>query len=148
MIRRVKVWDVDLPAAFLGMLANTAGATAPGHTKGTTMSKENVALFSRAITKNANLNQRILEAEPTTDAWIEIARDAGFDFTADEFAAVVGETLGRTITPQNAVREYLGAQHDVGDVELSERALDAVVGGRTVSGSLIRRKTGWMMTNT
>lgn len=110
------------------------------------MSKENVALFSRAITKNASLNQRILEAEPTIEAWREIARDAGFEFSAEEFAAVVGETLGRTVTTQNAVREYLGAQHDVGDVELSERALDAIVGGRTVSGTL-SRKTGWRLTN-
>jgi hypothetical protein len=107
------------------------------------MSKENVALFSRAITKNATLNQRILEAEPTTDAWITIARDAGFEFDAAEFAAVVGETLGRPVTPQDAVREYLGAQHDVGDAELSDRALDAVVGGLAASRSPDRRRSGW-----
>jgi hypothetical protein len=94
------------------------------------MSRENVALFSRAIGKNQELNKRIREAAATVDAWRTIARETGFEFTPEEFASVVGETLGRSVTPANAVREYLGAQYQVGDLELSQKSLDAVVGGR------------------
>jgi predicted ribosomally synthesized peptide with nif11-like leader len=93
------------------------------------MSRENVALFSQAISKNPDLNRRISEAGTNVDQWVDIARDVGFEFTADEFAFVVGQTLGRTVTTANAVHEYLGAQYKVGDVELSLKTLDAVVGG-------------------
>jgi predicted ribosomally synthesized peptide with nif11-like leader len=94
------------------------------------MSKENVALFSKAINKDSKLNARISQAEPTVEAWVRIAHDAGFEFTAEEFADVVGNTLGRNVTVANAVKEYLGTRYTVGDAQLSERALDAVVGGR------------------
>jgi predicted ribosomally synthesized peptide with nif11-like leader len=93
------------------------------------MSKENVALFSKAISRNPELNRRVSESETTVDEWVQIAREAGFEFTGEEFASVVSQTLGRTVTPANAVREYLGAQYKVGDLELSKESLDAVVGG-------------------
>lgn len=99
------------------------------------MSKENVVLFSRAITKDPVLNKRVSEAETTTDTWVQIAREAGFDFTAEEFADVVGETLGRQVTTKNAVHEYLGAQYKVGDVELNDKALDAARGGTLIRGT-------------
>jgi predicted ribosomally synthesized peptide with nif11-like leader len=94
------------------------------------MSRENVVLFSKAITTNPDLNTRIASAEGTVEAWVEIARDAGFEFTPEEFASVVGETLGRTVSTADAVREYLGAQYEIGSAELGQAALDTVVGGR------------------
>jgi predicted ribosomally synthesized peptide with nif11-like leader len=93
------------------------------------MSKENVAFFSRAISRNADLNKRVTEAEPTMEAWVKIAQEAGFEFTPEEFAEVVGETLGRSVTTSNAVSEYLGARYTLGDGELSEKALNYVSGG-------------------
>lgn len=93
------------------------------------MSRENVAFFSKAISKNPDLNRRISEAGTNVNEWVAIAADVGFEFTAEEFASVVGQTLGRTVTPSNAVREYLGAQYKVGDLELSRKTLDAIVGG-------------------
>jgi hypothetical protein len=93
------------------------------------MSRENVALFSQAISRNSDLNRRISEAGTDVDTWVTIAREVGFEFTPDEFAGVVTETLGRTVTPANAAREFLGAQHAVGDLELRDKTLDAVVGG-------------------
>lgn len=96
------------------------------------MSKENVALFSKAINKNSDLNKSISEAEATVEAWVKIAFEAGFEFTPEEFAEVVGETLGRTVTTSNAVREFLGARYTMGDAELGQRALDSVVGGGTI----------------
>ena len=93
------------------------------------MSRENVVLFSKAINRNPDLNERVATAAPTIDAWLAIASEAGFEFTADEFAAVVGETLGRPVSPADAVREYLGAQHEIGEAELADEALDSIVGG-------------------
>ena len=94
------------------------------------MSKENVVFFCRAISKYPDLNQRIAEADEIIEEWVKIAREAGFEFTPDEFAAVVEETLGRKITPGKAVKEYLKAQDEIGAGELNQRALDKVVGGR------------------
>jgi predicted ribosomally synthesized peptide with nif11-like leader len=98
------------------------------------MSRENVALFSKAIAKDPALNARISSAATTTDAWVQIAREAGFDFTSHEFAEVVSETLGRRVTPPDAVKEYLGARYTA-DAELGDRALEAVAGGALKLGS-------------
>jgi len=92
------------------------------------MSLENVVLFSKAIGKDSALNARISSAAPTIEAWMQIAGDAGFEFTPHEFAEVVSETLGRRVSPQDAVREYLGARY-TGDEELGDRALESVAGG-------------------
>lgn len=93
------------------------------------MSRENVALFSQAISRNPDLSRRISEAGTDVSKWVTIARELGFEFSPDDFAAVVGETLGREVTPANAAREFLGAQHTVGDLELRGKTLDAVIGG-------------------
>jgi len=111
------------------------------------MSLENVVLFSKAISKDSALNARISAAAPTTDSWIQVARDAGFEFTADEFAEVVGETLGRRVSPQDAVREYLGARYTA-DAELGDRALEAVAGGALSLGKLSGPGSRpWVITN-
>jgi hypothetical protein len=102
------------------------------------MSKEDVVFFSRAISKYPDLNKRIAEVEATMDAWVKIAYESGFEFTPDEFASVVGETLGRKVTTENAVKEYLRAQGEIGAGELNQRALDRVVGGR-----MSRFATNW-----
>lgn len=94
------------------------------------MSQENVALFSQAISKDADLNKRVSQAGTDVQKWVAIAAEVGFEFTPEEFAAVVSETMGRTVTPANAVNEFLGAQYKLGDVELRRKTLDAIVGGR------------------
>jgi len=112
------------------------------------MSLENVVLFSKAIGKDSALNARISAAAPTVDAWMQIAREAGFEFTAGEFAEVVGETLGRRVNPQDAVQEYLGARYTA-DAELGERALEAVAGGALNLGGRTGGPGGrpWIITN-
>jgi hypothetical protein len=67
------------------------------------MSQENVALFSVAISKDADLNTRVSQAGTDVQKWVAIAAEVGFEFTPEEFAAVVSETMGRTVTPANAV---------------------------------------------
>jgi predicted ribosomally synthesized peptide with nif11-like leader len=84
------------------------------------MSRENVVFFSKAINSDPALNRLVSDAEPTVEAWVRIARSAGFEISAEEFASVIGETLGRKVTPVNAVREYLCAQYLTGTSELSE----------------------------
>ena len=93
------------------------------------MSRENVALFSQAISRNPDLNRRISEAGTDINKWVAIAQDVGFEFTPSEFAEVVSQTLGRTVTERNAVDEFLGAQYKLGDLEVRRKTLDAVVGG-------------------
>ena len=99
------------------------------------MSKENVVLFGKAIIDKEDLKKRIAQSAETVEAWVKIAHDAGFEFTAEEFTAVVGTTLGRLVDTQNAVREYRVAQRQMGSLELSEKAQAAVLGGRRFIGT-------------
>ncbi len=96
------------------------------------MSKENVVFFSRAVSKIPDLGKQIADAPATIEAWVEIAREAGFEFTPAEFAAVVEETLGRKVRIEDAVSEYIGAQTQMGD--LSPRTMDRIVGGLSIGG--------------
>ena len=92
------------------------------------MSKENAVFFIEAINKSQELNKRTVEAEPSLDSWVKIAYDAGFEFTAEEFATVIEETLGRKVSTEEAVSEYLAARDQMGSNELSDKALEKVVG--------------------
>ena len=94
------------------------------------MSRENVVLFIQTANKKPELNERLAQKQNTTD-WVKIADEAGFEFTADEFCSVVEETIHKSVTPQNAVQEYLSTQQSVGSAELGHQALEAVVGGVT-----------------
>jgi predicted ribosomally synthesized peptide with nif11-like leader len=90
---------------------------------------ENVVLFGKAANKNPELNERLAKTEKTAD-WVNIAKEAGFEFTADEYCAVVAQTIHKEVTAENAVHEYLAAQHAMGSSELEQRSLESVVGGR------------------
>lgn len=92
------------------------------------MSKENVVFFIEAINKSQDLNERMAGASPSLDTWVKIAYDTGFEFTAEEFAAVVEETIGRKVSHEDAVSEYLAARDQMGSNELSDQALEKVVG--------------------
>ena len=94
------------------------------------MSKENVVPFGKAIHDKEDLKKRIAQSAETVDAWVKIAHDAGFEFTAEEFASVVGTTLGRLVDTPHPVREYRVAQRQLGSLELSEKTQAAVLGGR------------------
>lgn len=92
------------------------------------MSRENVVLFIKTANKKPELNERLAQKQSTAD-WVKIADEAGFEFTADEFCSVVEETIHKSVTPQNAVQEYLSTQQSVGSAELGHQALESVVGG-------------------
>jgi predicted ribosomally synthesized peptide with nif11-like leader len=94
------------------------------------MSMENVVLFGKAVNKNPELKDRLAKTEKTAD-WVNIAKEAGFEFTAEEYCAVVAQTIQKEVTAENAVREYLAAQLAMGPGELEQRSLESVVGGKT-----------------
>ena len=93
------------------------------------MSKENVALFIKSIEKRSDLKDRIAKADATSESWVSIAYDEGFDFTSDELKSVIEGTLGRELGTANPVREYLTAQDLLGADELSQDMLEMVAGG-------------------
>ena len=92
------------------------------------MSVENVVLFGKAVNKNPELKERLAKTEKTLD-WVNIAKEAGFEFTAEEYCAVVAQTIQKEVTVENAVPEYLAAQQAMGPGEIEQRALESVVGG-------------------
>lgn len=72
------------------------------------MSIENVVLFTRAVNDRLLLRERLAATDDGSE-WIEIARDAGFEVTLEEFASTLGETLGRPVRADNVVQEYRSA---------------------------------------
>jgi predicted ribosomally synthesized peptide with nif11-like leader len=92
------------------------------------MSKENAVLFIKAANRKPALNARLVASEDLSE-WVDIARDAGFEFTADDFVAVLEETTQKKITKNNAVPEFLLVREAIGAGELSRRALYAFIGG-------------------
>ena len=96
------------------------------------MSKENVALFVRMLTEKKDLNKRAT-AEPSSRRWVELAHDAGVEFTPLHLANFVGEVLRKPVTVDNAVPEFLKAM-TVSDQNAEQR--DPVVGGAVRSGGI------------
>lgn len=92
------------------------------------MSQENVVLFTKTANEKPKLNERLSNTENLAD-WVRIAKEEGFEFTGDEFCSVIEGTLKKKVTPQDAVRQYLAAGKEMGGAELSEKALESVVGG-------------------
>jgi predicted ribosomally synthesized peptide with nif11-like leader len=76
------------------------------------MSKENVALFIKHSNKHSDLQNQMEQSNKTTE-WVDIGRQAGFDFTAREFADVISEALGKKMTEGDAVPGVFdGAAYD------------------------------------
>jgi len=74
------------------------------------------------------LNTRLVRSERIGE-WVEIAQDAGFDFTADDFVAVLEETIHKKVTRDNAISEFLLVREAIGADELSRRVLYLFIGG-------------------
>jgi hypothetical protein len=98
------------------------------------MSRENVALFTKEMDKKPDLKARAV-SNVTVASWVKVAHDAGFEFTAEEFASVIGETLNRTLTIDNAAREYVAAQAAMKSGELSEQVLAKAVAAAGVAAN-------------
>src|SRR5262245_1325987 len=79
----------------------------------TPMSAENAARFVQQIAQDQSLKARV-EAVQTADEVVRIAREAGFDLTADELKAAARRLSGR---------------------EMSDQELEAVAGGGYLSSA-------------
>jgi hypothetical protein len=91
------------------------------------MSKENVALFVRALAEKRDLNRRAA-AETNAEAWAAIGNEAGLDFTAADLVDFVNEVTGKAVTADNAVKELLQVV-TAEDGRMSDADLESVVGG-------------------
>src|SRR5262245_18797477 len=92
------------------------------------MSKEDVVLFAKAIVTKPVLNARVVGSGTMNDL-IEIATDAGFEFTGDEFCSVLGEVIGKQVSIETAVSEYLSARERTNPFELTGRMFMQFIGG-------------------
>jgi len=94
------------------------------------MSKENVVLFIKAANRKPGLSARVGASEKI-DEWVDMARDAGFDFTANDFMVVLEEATQKhgKITKDNAVPEFLLLRDAIGAGELDRRLLYSFIGG-------------------
>jgi hypothetical protein len=92
------------------------------------MSRENVALFVKAINTRTDLNAKVSRTTKASD-WVALGDAAGFAFTVDELVGVVASMLNRPLTENNVISEYFAASHAAIKGELSQKALVAVMGG-------------------
>jgi predicted ribosomally synthesized peptide with nif11-like leader len=87
------------------------------------MSQEKVAQFVKAVAEKKDLNQKVAAAEKSTTAWVQLGKQAGFDFSKDDFIGFVKQMTGSAVSEKDAVAVLLGQG------EMSDQQLDAVSGG-------------------
>ncbi|HEX4341224.1 MAG TPA: Nif11-like leader peptide family natural product precursor [Polyangiaceae bacterium] len=87
------------------------------------MSQEKVAEFVKAVAEKKDLNQKVAAAEKTTTAWVQLGKQAGFDFSKDDFVGFVKQVTGSAVTEKDAVSTLIGGG------EMNDTQLEAVSGG-------------------
>jgi hypothetical protein len=70
------------------------------------MSKENVALFVRMTATKRDISTRA-SSERSTQQWIELGKEVGLSFDADDVVGFVSEVTGKRVSRDNAVQEFL-----------------------------------------
>jgi hypothetical protein len=75
------------------------------------VSKDNVALFLQAVAEDADLNQRLGDAERTAAGWVEVALDAGFELEATHLKRFIEDLLGRGVSEERMIEDFLAAQN-------------------------------------
>jgi hypothetical protein len=93
-----------------------------------TMCRDNVVLFAKAAADKRALSERMAATDSASE-WIAIAYDAGFAFTVDDFTSVLGEFLGRPVTPEAVVFEFRAAQRAMGERPLARAMSTRFIGG-------------------
>jgi hypothetical protein len=92
------------------------------------MSIENVVLFTRAVCDKLALREQLAAIDDGRE-WLSIAWDAGFEFTLDEFARALGETLGRSVPIDRVVDEYRTAVGTMGARGVTRAMFRTFIGG-------------------
>jgi predicted ribosomally synthesized peptide with nif11-like leader len=94
------------------------------------MSTEKVAHFVKAVSEKPELNKKVAATEKSTTAWVQLGKQAGFDFSKDDFVGFVAQMTGTKVTEKDAVTVLLGHGK-----EMSDQQLEQVAGG-TAGGNL------------
>jgi hypothetical protein len=92
------------------------------------VSKDNVLLFVKAINAKPEIEER-LKLTNRLDDWVEVGIDAGFEFNADEFCAVLEEVFGRCVTRHTAITDFLVIRKQIGTAEMMRTMWKFYIGG-------------------
>lgn len=92
------------------------------------ISIENAILFMRAVNDKLELRERLAATDDGRE-WIEIARDAGFECTLEDFAFVLTETLGRSVCVDDVVVAYREAVGTMGARDFTRVMYRTFIGG-------------------
>ncbi|HEX3593835.1 MAG TPA: Nif11-like leader peptide family natural product precursor [Polyangiaceae bacterium] len=87
------------------------------------MSQEKVAQFVKAVAEKKDLNQKVAAAEKSTSAWVQLGKQAGFEFSKDDLVGFVKQVTGSPVTEKDAIATLIGQG------EMNDTQLDAVSGG-------------------
>jgi predicted ribosomally synthesized peptide with nif11-like leader len=97
------------------------------------MSKTRAAAFVKAVAETPELNRRVAAADRTPSAWIEIARESGYELSIEDLLEFTSEATGQPATESNAISLLVA-----GPEELDDADLEKVSGGlMTTSNTLV-----------
>ena len=108
------------------------------------MSKENVALFLKAISEKKPLNAKVAKAPKTPQAWVDLGKGEGLQFSTTDLHTFVKEVIDlKDLKPDASVEALLAAIRPRSG-ELSDEQMDSVAAGALGDGlalnqSLYRR---------
>ena len=93
------------------------------------MSRENVALFLKAISEKTQLNAKVAAAPRTPQAWIDLARAEGLQFSSSDLHGFVKEVIDqKDLKPEASVEALLTAVQPRSG-ELSDDQMEGVAAG-------------------
>jgi predicted ribosomally synthesized peptide with nif11-like leader len=95
------------------------------------MSTESVVKFLETAEADSSITERLRQADATTEAWIAVASEAGFEFGSDDLRAVSEALTGKEQTDATCVQAII----DWRAAELSDDALEGVAGGTNLQVS-------------
>ena len=100
------------------------------------MSKENVALFLKAISEKAQLNAKVSSAPRTPQAWIDLAKAEGLPFSSSDLHWFVKEVIDmKDLKPEASVEALLTAVQPRSG-ELSDEQMESVAAGALGSSAI------------
>ncbi len=106
------------------------------------MSKENAKKFLDDVNNDASLQQKLLDAAASAQAWVSEAASKGYEMTTEELRAAAEALLGKPVSADKLVGEL----RDLFGGQLGDESLDAVTGGagvpvRTLQVSTVKAGT-------
>ena len=100
------------------------------------MSKENVALFLKAISEKKPLNAKVAQAPKTPQAWVDLGKGEGLQFSSADLHTFVKEVIDLKDLKAEASVEALLAAIQPRSGELSDEQMESVAAGALTGGAL------------